>query len=61
LRPRHLRAAAHYVGRRLALPVLRRRVGRLARQTPPQPVVIPLAVLTPHAAAVPSEQPAWRD
>ncbi|MFI5178799.1 MAG: glycosyltransferase [Vicinamibacterales bacterium] len=61
LRPRHLRTAAHYVGRRLALPVLRRRVDRLARQTPPQPVVVPLAVLTPHAAAVPSEQPAWRD
>jgi anaerobic magnesium-protoporphyrin IX monomethyl ester cyclase len=61
LRPRHLRTAAQYVGRRLALPMLRRRVDRLARQTPPQPVVVPLAVLTPHAAAVPSEQPAWRD
>jgi anaerobic magnesium-protoporphyrin IX monomethyl ester cyclase len=61
LRPRHLRTAAHYVGRRLALRVLRRRVDRLGRQIPPQPVVVPLAVLTPHAAAVPSEQPAWRD
>jgi anaerobic magnesium-protoporphyrin IX monomethyl ester cyclase len=41
----------------VALPILRRRVARLERVTPPQPAIITLPVLTPQAAAIPSEQP----
>lgn len=51
------RAVARYVGRRMALPILRRRVDRLSRIATPQPAVVPLAVLTPQAAAIPTEQP----
>jgi anaerobic magnesium-protoporphyrin IX monomethyl ester cyclase len=54
-----LRSVWHYLSRSLATPILRRRVDRLARMTPPQPAVRPLAVLTPQAAAVTSEQPPW--
>jgi len=60
-RPWHARAALQYVGRRIALPIIRRRVDRLAGLTPPQPIVAPLAILTPQAAAVPSEQPTWSE
>jgi anaerobic magnesium-protoporphyrin IX monomethyl ester cyclase len=56
-RPRHARAALQYVSQRVALPILRRRVDRLARIPTPQPAVMPIAVLTPQAAAVPTEQP----
>jgi anaerobic magnesium-protoporphyrin IX monomethyl ester cyclase len=56
-RSRHARAALHYVGRRAALPMLRRRVEQLSQVSPPQPPVVPLAVLSPHAAAMPTEQP----
>jgi anaerobic magnesium-protoporphyrin IX monomethyl ester cyclase len=58
IRASDARATAQYLWRRLTVPVLRRRVERLARLTPPEPAVVPLAVLTPQAASVPSEQPA---
>jgi anaerobic magnesium-protoporphyrin IX monomethyl ester cyclase len=50
-------AALALMRHRLALPLLRRRVDRLARMTPPQPAIITLPVLSPQAAAIPSEQP----
>ena len=56
-RPRRLRTALHDLGRWAAVPILRRRVDRLAKVTPSQPAVIPMAVLSPQAAALPSEQP----
>src|SRR5262249_56758158 len=56
---RHVRAAAHYISRRAALPWLRRKVDRLAAIRMPQPTVMPMALLTPQAAAIPSEQPAF--
>ncbi len=56
-RPRHARAALQYVGRRVALPLLRRRLDRLARRRTAHPAVVPVAVLTPQAAAIPTEQP----
>jgi radical SAM superfamily enzyme YgiQ (UPF0313 family) len=56
-RPRHVRTAAQLVARRLRLPALRRTVDRLSKMTPPQQAVVPLAVLSPQAAAVPTEQP----
>jgi hypothetical protein len=40
-----------------ALPLLRRRVERLATVAPPQPAIRTIPVLTPQAAAIPSEQP----
>jgi len=57
LRRLHLRSALAAAVLRLSLPVLRRRVERLAAITPPQPPIVPMPVLTPQAAAVPSEQP----
>jgi glycosyltransferase involved in cell wall biosynthesis/radical SAM superfamily enzyme YgiQ (UPF0313 family) len=56
-RTRHARALLHYVAHRVMQPVLQARVDRLARLAPAQPTVVPLAMLTPQAAAVPSEQP----
>jgi len=56
-RPRHARAAWTCLTRRVALPMLRRKVDRLSRVPPPHPAVVPLAVLSPHAAAMPTEQP----
>jgi radical SAM superfamily enzyme YgiQ (UPF0313 family)/glycosyltransferase involved in cell wall biosynthesis len=56
-RPRHARAVLQYVSRRVTLPLLRRRVDRLARVPTPHRAVRPLAVLTPQAAAIPTEQP----
>ena len=56
LRLRHGRALLQYLTRVAILPVLRRRVNRLSSITTPQPAVVPLAVLTPQAAAVPTEQ-----
>jgi anaerobic magnesium-protoporphyrin IX monomethyl ester cyclase len=55
----HARALLHLAWYRASLPILRRRLDRLGRVVPPQPAVRPLAVLSPHAAAVPSEQPRW--
>ena len=57
VRPRHGRALVHFVSRHAAAPWLRRRVDRLARQSTAQPSVLPIAVLSPQAAAVPTEQP----
>ena len=53
----HVRAALAAAAHRLSLPVLRRRVNRLAAIAPPQPPIVALPVLTPQAAAMPSEQP----
>jgi len=55
----HLRTALHLVGHQATLPLLRRKLDRLGRVVPPQPAVRTLALLSPHAAAVPSEQPRW--
>ncbi|MBZ5559102.1 MAG: glycosyltransferase [Acidobacteriia bacterium] len=57
VRVRHARALLHYVAHRVMQPVLQSRVDRLARLAPAQPTVVPLPMLTPQAAAVPSEQP----
>jgi anaerobic magnesium-protoporphyrin IX monomethyl ester cyclase len=57
LRTHHLRSAVAYVKHRLALPARRWRVDRLARQKAPLPSIVTLPVLTPQAAALPSEQP----
>ena len=56
-RPHHARAAWTYLARWVALPMLRRKVDRLSRVPTPHPAVVPLAVLSPHAAAMPTEQP----
>jgi anaerobic magnesium-protoporphyrin IX monomethyl ester cyclase len=53
----HARALVQYLGHRVMQPVLQSRVDRLARLAPAQPTVVPLPLLTPQAAAVPSEQP----
>ena len=42
---------------RALLPILRRRVDRLAKVAPPHPAIRTVPLLTPQAAAVPSEQP----
>jgi anaerobic magnesium-protoporphyrin IX monomethyl ester cyclase len=57
IRPRHARVAAQFAAGWLSLPARRSRVDRLSRVTPSQPSVVPLPVLSPHAASVPSEQP----
>jgi len=57
IRTSHARAAAQFVSGQLMLPGLRRAVDRLSRLSPSQPSVIPLPVLSPQAAAVPTEQP----
>jgi radical SAM superfamily enzyme YgiQ (UPF0313 family) len=57
IRPRHLRTAAQFANERLKLPGLRRTVDRLSRVAPSQPSVLPLPVLSPQAASVPTEQP----
>jgi anaerobic magnesium-protoporphyrin IX monomethyl ester cyclase len=56
-RMHHARALVHYLAHRVMQPVLQSRVDRLARLAPAQPTVVPLPMLTPQAAAVPSEQP----
>jgi hypothetical protein len=50
---REIAGGAYHAAR---VPILRRRAGRLARQTA-QPSVSVLPILSPQAAAVPSEQP----
>jgi anaerobic magnesium-protoporphyrin IX monomethyl ester cyclase len=57
IRPRHARVAAQFVTGLLLLPGLRGTVDRLSRVAPSQPSVLPLPVLSPQAASVPSEQP----
>ena len=59
-RSRQARAAFTYVSRRLAVPLLQRRVDRLARLAPAQPTVIALPLLTPQAAATPTDQSAFK-
>jgi len=49
-------ALAPLARHRLEMPFLRRRLDRLARLTPPQPAIVTLPVLTPQAAAIPTEQ-----
>jgi anaerobic magnesium-protoporphyrin IX monomethyl ester cyclase len=56
LRPQHLRRAVSLAWHVLKRPVLQLRVDRLERTSPPQLTTVPLAVLTPQAAGVPSEQ-----
>jgi len=56
LRRRHARAAAAVIYQSAKVPLLRRRLSRLARLTaltPPKPL---LPMLTPQAAAVPTDQ-----
>jgi anaerobic magnesium-protoporphyrin IX monomethyl ester cyclase len=52
-----LTSAWSFMRHRLMVPILQRRVDRLSGVTPPQTPIMPLPVLTPQAAAVPSEQP----
>src|SRR5262249_24152812 len=54
---RHARAAAHAIYDRIQPARLGRRLAPLARLTAPGPAVMPLAVLSPQAAAMPTEQP----
>ncbi len=56
LRRGHIASIAGVVRHRLAMPLLRRRVDRLARVAPAQPATVMLPVLTPQAAAIPTEQ-----
>jgi len=51
-----LSAIAPLLRHRAAIPILRRRVDRLARVAPPQPAIVTIPVLTPQAAAIPTEQ-----
>ncbi len=44
------------VRHRIGIPWLRHRVDRLARVAPPQPAIVTIPVLTPQAAAIPTEQ-----
>ncbi len=55
---RHARAAAHAVYQRVQASVLRRRLGRLARLTAAAAPMPLIPLLTPQAAAVPTEQSA---
>ena len=57
LRRGHVRAAIGAAIHSVTLPMLRRRVDRLAAVAPPRPPIVPVAVLTRQAASVPSEQP----
>jgi anaerobic magnesium-protoporphyrin IX monomethyl ester cyclase len=56
LRGRHARAAASLVYHGVKIPMLRRRLGRLARLTAVTPPTPLLPMLTPQAAAVPTDQ-----
>ena len=57
VRPRHFRTAWLLVARSAASSLLRYKVDRLSRVPPPHPAVVPVPVLSPHAAALPTEQP----
>ena len=53
----HARSALSFVRHRLAVPLWRRRVDRLSRlSSRPRPALLSLPILTPHAAAVPTDQ-----
>jgi glycosyltransferase involved in cell wall biosynthesis/radical SAM superfamily enzyme YgiQ (UPF0313 family) len=52
----HLTSLASLLRHRAAMPLLRRRVDRLSRVAPPQPAIVTIPVLTPQAAAIPTEQ-----
>jgi anaerobic magnesium-protoporphyrin IX monomethyl ester cyclase len=56
-RPRHVRVALQIMDGRFRLPILRRRVARLGQVPQSHPAVVPVAVLSPQAAAIPTEQP----
>ena len=56
LRPRHARAAIHVAYQTLLGVVLQRRLSRLERLTAPAPPTPLVPLLTPHAAAVPTDQ-----
>ena len=56
LRNGRVASLAPLVRHRLAMALLRLRVDRLARLAPPQPAIVALHVLTPQAAAIPTEQ-----
>jgi radical SAM superfamily enzyme YgiQ (UPF0313 family) len=58
VRPRHARAAAHAVHHCVQMPLLRRRLDRLARLTTAAPPTPLIPLLTPHAAAMPTDQSA---
>jgi glycosyltransferase involved in cell wall biosynthesis/radical SAM superfamily enzyme YgiQ (UPF0313 family) len=56
LRRGRLTALASLLRHRAAMPLLRRRVDRLSRVAPPRPAIVTIPVLTPQAAAIPTEQ-----
>jgi len=56
LRRGQLSSVASLVRHRLTMPLLRRRVDRLARVAPPQPAIVSAPVLSRQAAAIPTEQ-----
>ncbi|HZW74803.1 MAG TPA: hypothetical protein VFF43_14735, partial [Caldimonas sp.] len=56
LRQGHLSSLASLIRHRVAIPWLRHRVDQLSRVVPPHPAIIPIPVLTPQAAAIPTEQ-----
>jgi hypothetical protein len=53
---RHARAAVHVAYQGVKASLLRRRLSRLARLTAPAPPTPLIPLLTPQAAAVPTEQ-----
>jgi anaerobic magnesium-protoporphyrin IX monomethyl ester cyclase len=59
-RARRARSTVGFLRHRLAMPVWRWRLERLARRSAPQPTRVPLTVLTPQAAAVPTDQASVR-
>jgi len=52
----HARSFAGMLKHRLSVPLWRRRVDRLERISPSRPKTMPLAMLTPRAAAMPTDQ-----
>src|SRR5262249_54276601 len=56
-RARHARLALQLVRRRAEMPLLPPRVDRLAPIPPARPTAVPVALLSPEAAAVPTAQP----
>jgi glycosyltransferase involved in cell wall biosynthesis/radical SAM superfamily enzyme YgiQ (UPF0313 family) len=57
LRRGRVMSVMNWMRHRAALPFLRRRLDRLAQVTLPQPAIVTIPLLTPQAAAVPTEQP----
>jgi anaerobic magnesium-protoporphyrin IX monomethyl ester cyclase len=56
----HARSTASFLRHRLALPFWRWQADRLARLSPSRPTPVPLPMLTPQAAAVPTDQASLR-